>query len=392
MSQSFLHGIEVIEVDDGVRPIQTVRSAVIGVIGTAPAADADRFPLNTPVLLAGNPRLAADLGATGTLPDAIRGIFDQAGPMVVVVRVDAGADVAAATANVIGAAVAGTGVHAFLAAQTATGVTPRILIAPGFTSARESASNPVVAALLTIANRLRAVVVADGPNTTDAAALTYAGDWGSPRVYIVDPHVQVFDTVAAEVVARPASSRVAGLIARIDGERGFWWSPSNQLINGIVGIDRAVEFTLSSPDSAAQLLNEGKVATIVRREGWRLWGNRTASSDPLWAFLSVRRTADMVYESLENAMLWAMDRPFSRQLLLDVQETVQAYITSLVNRGALLGGKVWIDPALNTAADLMAGKLTVDFDLEPPAPLERLTIRAHREDGYYSELIADLAA
>ena len=38
---SFLHGVEVIEIDTGPRPIQTVRSAVIGLIGTAPRADVE---------------------------------------------------------------------------------------------------------------------------------------------------------------------------------------------------------------------------------------------------------------------------------------------------------------------------------------------------------------
>ncbi len=65
----FLHGIEIIEIDNGIRPIQTVASSVIGIVGTAPLADAAAFPLNMPVLIAG-PRQAATLGATGTLLDA----------------------------------------------------------------------------------------------------------------------------------------------------------------------------------------------------------------------------------------------------------------------------------------------------------------------------------
>jgi len=44
----FLHGVEVIEIDDGPRPIRTVRSAVIGIIGTAPDASDAEFPLNIP--------------------------------------------------------------------------------------------------------------------------------------------------------------------------------------------------------------------------------------------------------------------------------------------------------------------------------------------------------
>lgn len=390
---TFINGIETIEVDDGIRPVQTVRSAVIGVVGTAPDADAAKFPLNTPVLLPGHPRLALDLGIAGTLPDAVSGIFAQAGAFVVVVRVEAGADLATTMANVIGDSAAGTGIHALMLAASVVGVTPRILTAPGFTSARAGeTANPVASALEVVAGRLRAVAIIDGPNTNDAAAIAYAGDWGSPRMFIVDPHVLVFDKVTAANVARPASPRIAGLIARVDGEKGFWWSPSNHIINGIVGTDRPVEFNLSDAATATNLLNEKRVAVIVRRDGFRLWGNRTTSSDALWTFLAVRRTADMVYESLEGAMLWAMARPFSLQLLQDIQGTVQAYIDTLVTRGALLGGTVWIDPSLNSATELAAGALTVDFDLEPPAPLERLTIRAHRNNGYYDEMVADLAA
>ena len=83
MADHFLHGVEVVEIDNGPRPIRTVRSSVIGLVGTAPDADEQRFPLNTPVLIAGSRLEAAKLGTTGTLPMAIDGIFDQAGALVV---------------------------------------------------------------------------------------------------------------------------------------------------------------------------------------------------------------------------------------------------------------------------------------------------------------------
>jgi hypothetical protein len=63
MAETFLHGVEVLEIDAGPRPIQTVRSSVIGIIGTAPLADETAFPLNTPVMIAGSRREAAKLVA-----------------------------------------------------------------------------------------------------------------------------------------------------------------------------------------------------------------------------------------------------------------------------------------------------------------------------------------
>lgn len=395
MPETFLHGVEVIEIDTGPRPIRTVRSGVIGVVGTAPDADAESFPLNTPVLIAGSRALAAKLDTTGdglgTLPAALDGIMDQIGAVVVVVRVEQGADETATLANVLGGTNGITGayegVHALLGAESVVGFAPRILIAPGWTHQRPNgAANPVVAELVGIAERLRAVIVADGPNTTDAAAITAAGDFGSARVYLVDPWVQIMDGDGV-VTSEPASARVAGLIAKIDNDRGFWWSPSNQEINGIVGTARPVDFKLGDANSRANLLNEAKVATIIRQDGFRLWGNRSLSSDPKFAFLSVRRTADLLNDSLQRAHLWAVDRNITKTYLRDVEEGVNAYIRSLVAQGALIGGRCWADPDLNSPANIAAGKVYFNFEYTPPYPAEHITFRSILMNDYLEELV-----
>lgn len=389
----FLHGAEVVEIDDGIRPIRTVKSSIIGLVGTAPLADVNEFPLNTPVLV-GGPRKAALLGLTGTLGDAYSAVYAQGVGVAIVVRVEEGADAAATLANAVGSAATQTGAYALLTAASMTGQTPRILAAPGLTApAAPATKNALADALVQIANRLRAVVVADGPGTTEADALTYAGLFSDQRLYLVDPTVEVFDTGTAANEARPASGYVAGIISATDNARGFWWSPSNQPIAGIVGVTRPISFGISDTETEANRLNEQGVATIVRPDsgGFKLWGNRSQSDDELWAYLSVRRTADLIYDSVERAHLWAMDRPFSAQLILDIRDSVQGYINTLTALGALLGGRVWIDPELNTESTLKAGKFFLDFDLEPPAPLEHLTFRAHRDGGLYEELVAEVA-
>lgn len=392
MPDQFLHGIEVVQIDDGLRPIRTVKSSIIGLIGTAMAAEAAKFPLDTPVLVTG-PRQAADLGLTGTLKDAYEAVYAQGVNVAVVIRVEEGVDAVATLANVVGDATAGTGVYGFLNASSVTGQTPRILAAPGFTSTPAAApQSPVTGALLIVAERLRSVVIADGPNTNEADALIDRAKFGSDRLYIVDPAVKVFDTGSAAYETRPASGYVAGLMSKRDQEKGFWWSPSNQIVRDAKGTARPISFAMSSTETEANRLNAKEVSTIVQQAGFRLWGNRSTAGDPLWAFLSVRRTADMIYESIEAAHLWAMDRPFSGQLLLDIRDSVQAYLDSLTARGALLGGKCWLDPELNTETALKAGKLYLDFDIEPPAALEHLTFRAHRNGSYYEELVADVAS
>jgi len=397
---TFLHGVEVLELDTGIRPIRTVRSAVIGLVGTAPSADNDAFPLNTPVLIAGSRAKASQLGSTGTLPSAMDGIFDQIGAAVVVVRVAEGANEMATMSNVVGNSTAYTGVYALLRAEVDLGVQPKILIAPGFTHQRipdpDNAGsflvNPVVAEMLGIAQdsvglgeRLRAVVIADGPNTTDAAAQAYADDHGDERLFVVDPWVRVLSGV--NFVNQPPSARVAGMIARVDAEVGFWESPSNKLMQGISGVSRPVPFALGDANSAANILNENKVATIIREQGFRLWGNRTTASDSKWQYLSVRRTADMVNESILRGHLWAVDRCINRTYLQDVAESVNEYLRSLKARGAILGGQCWIDPEANGPGDIANGQVTFDFDFTPCYPAERVTFRSVLTNGYLTELL-----
>ncbi len=470
MTTTFLHGVEVLQIDTGARPIQTVRSSVIGLIGTAPDADATKFPLNTPVLVARRSEMAG-LGEAGTLQSALDLIYDQAGAVVVVVRVEEGVDEAATINNVRGGINNGTGayegVHAFLAAENEVGFSPRILLAPGYTHQRTSngilsiavqtqgsgyttapavtisggggsgatavavlgtganarkvvsititnpgkgyTTNPtvaiaapaaggvqavagtinrgtvrseVLAEMLGIANRLRAVIIADGPNTTDAAAIQIADDFGSDRIFVVDPWV------LRDGASVPASPAVAGLINKVDNERGFWWSPSNNEIAGIEGTSRAIDFTLGDYTSRANLLNEAKIATIVREQGFRLWGNRTLASDPLYAFLSVRRTADMVNESILRGHLWAVDRCITATYLEEVMESVRGYLRSLKARGAILGGDVWVDPELNSPTSIANGQVFFDFEFTPPYPAERVTFRSHLVNSYVVDLFA----
>lgn len=504
MSEKFLHGVEVVEINDGPRPIRTVRSSVIGVIGTAPDAQQevkaslqigvvgsnnaltftsklpgelgnsssltlvdpkannaalsisvsgrdvtvrlatgvagaitttatqlktaieanasahalftitntgastgagvvaalrraqladgldDVFPLNTPVLVPGDASMAAKLGSSGTLPAAMDGIFDQTGAVVVVVRVAEGVDDEATISNVIGGVNVTTGayegVHAFLGSESSNGFCPRILCAPGYTSARGATANAVVAEMVGIAERLRAVVIADGPNTTDAAAITYRGDWGSKRVYVVDPAVKIRNSLG-EIIDQPASARVAGLIAKIDNERGFWWSPSNNVINGIVGTGRDIDFTLGDANSRANLLNEQEVATVIRQDGYRLWGNRTCSDDPKFAFLSVVRTADIINDSILRAHLWAVDRNITRTYLEDVAQGVNDYIARLVAQGALLGGRCFPSVGLNTPANIADGKVFFDVEFTPPYPAEHITFRSKLTNEFIEEIL-----
>src|SRR5690554_2222729 len=96
------HDVRVVEINEGTRPIRTDSTAVIGLVATAPEADAERFPLNVPVLVTDIYSAMADAGTEGTLARSLRAIVAETRALVVVVLVEEGEDDAGTTANVIG--------------------------------------------------------------------------------------------------------------------------------------------------------------------------------------------------------------------------------------------------------------------------------------------------
>lgn len=390
MSEAYLHGPKVEELNEGIRAVKSVNSSGIGIVGTAPDADPAAFPLNTPVLVAGSRTLAAKLDTTGdqagTLPLAMDGIFDQVGAAVVVVRVEEGADQAATVTNVIGGAQADgsfTGMAAFRIAASVANLKPRILIAPGFS--HEAA---VATELASIAEQTRAFAYLDAPGTTDAEAETFRDGLGSRRLMVHTPNHLVRDADGNDV-AVGASARLAGLRAKIDVDRGFWHSISNKVIFGIVGLVRHIAFALGDPNSQANLLNEKHITTTVREDGWRVWGGRSASdTDPRWTYEAVVRTADLIADSIAQAHRYVTDEPITPGLVDGLLSNVNGYLASLKAQGAILGGRAFVDPELYTAQNITQGRLYIDFEFTPVYPAEQPRFRYNITDDFLEELVA----
>ena len=392
MPVSFHKGIGTIENLKGGRPVELAQASTLAIVFTAPKADNKKFPLDEPLALVGGAEILEGMGEEGTGADAFAQILAEGtGVNAIGVRVAQGKTAAATLANVVGAAGAKTGVHAFKAAQSELGLTPRLMLAPGFTSQRpDNGRNPVVAEMLGIAEARRGMILADGPNTTKEAALKYRGDWGSHRIYMIDPAVKRY--VAGQTVVKPASASVAGVTLRVDKALGPHHSPSNHELFGITGLARPIDYANGDPDTEADYLVRNQIATIIRDSGFRLWGNETTWTEPLNKFFPVVRVHDIIMDSVERAHRWARDKPFSVQLILDIAETVNGFLRTLRAAGWTLGYQVWIDPKLNTKETWLQGDLYVSYDSEAPAPLQRLVFQFNRNTGYYAELAREATA
>lgn len=380
MPTDFHHGVRVLEISEGTRPIRTIATAIIGLVATATDADADFFPLDIPVLCTNVQAAVGKAGSSGTLAKTLDAIADQANAATIVVRVAPGADEAETNSNVIGSVTAGgqyKGLKALLAAEARVGVRPRILGAPGLDTL------PVATELAGIAQKLRGFtyVSAHGAETKEEA-LAYRENFGQRELMTIWPDFVAWDTVANASATAPAVARALGLRAKIDEQIGWHKTISNLPVNGVDGLSKDVFWDLQDPATDAGILNAADITTLIRRDGFRFWGSRTCSADPLFAFENYTRTAQVLADTMAEAHFWAVDAPLNPSLARDIIEGIKAKMRELKALGYIIDGDCWYDPDANTRETLKAGKLYIDYDYTPVPPLENLLFRQRITDRH----------
>lgn len=287
-------------------------------------------------------------------------------------------------ADIIGAVNAAgqrSGLKAFADSYNLFGFFPKLFIAPGF-----STLNAVSVELIAAATQMGGVAYIDAPiGTTPAQAIAGRGPAGvinfntsSDRVRLCYPHVKVYDAATDGTRLQPLSIRAAGLRAKVDLDKGYWWSSSNQELIGVLGLERSLTARVDDANSEVNLLNENGITTVFNSfgTGLRLWGNRTAAWPTVTHmrnFENVRRTKDIVDESIRYSSLQFVDMPISNALIDSITESVNLFMRKLIGDGALLGGECWYDPARNPQTELELGHLLFNYKLTVPPPMERGT-------------------
>lgn len=390
MADSYHHGLRVVEINEGTRPIRTIATAVQGLIATAEDADATVFPLNTAVLITNTQAAVAKAGTNGTLKTALQAMANQANSICVVVRVAAAEDEAAQTANVIGTVDATgkyTGAKALLLAKAKLGVQPRIIGAPGLDT------QAVATELATIAKKLRAFayVYAWGCKTKEEV-VAYRDAFAARELMVIWPNFVAFNVDTAQTETVPAVAVAMGLRAKIDNEIGWHKTLSNVAVNGVTGIDADVTWDLQDPATDAGYLNSNEITTLIQHDGFRFWGSRTCSDDPLFAFENYTRTAQIMADTIAEAHMWAIDKSMHGSLVNDMLEGIKAKQREWTRLGYLMGGDAWYDPELNSKDTLKAGKLYIDYDYTPVPPLEDLTFRQRITDSYLADFASTITA
>jgi hypothetical protein len=210
-----------------------------------------------------------------------------------------------------------------------------------------------------------------------------------PWLLIDDPYPKSLIDIGR--IPIPPSGHVVGIYARTDIDRGVHKAPANEVVRGIVGLQRA----LNKPEQ--EILNPFPSNINVIRDfrpnnrSIRVWGGRVITSDPDWKYVNVRRLLIFIEKSIDLGLQWVVFEPNADPLWARVRRTISNFLTTVWRNGALEGTKreeayfVKCDRTTMTQADIDNGRLIVVIGVAPVKPAEFVIIRiglwtAHAED------------
>jgi phage tail sheath protein FI len=189
----------------------------------------------------------------------------------------------------------------------------------------------------------------------------------------------------------PPSGHMVGIYARTDIERGVHKAPANEVVRGVVGLQRLLN------KEQHDILNPYPVNINVIRDfrtnnrGIRVYGGRVITSDSDWKYVNVRRLLIFIEASVDRGLQWVVFEPNSEPLWARVRRSISNFLTLVWRNGALEGTKpeeayfVKCDRTTMTQTDIDQGRLIVLVGVAPVKPAEFVIVRiglwtAHAED------------
>ncbi len=218
-------------------------------------------------------------------------------------------------------------------------------------------------------------------------------DWGlarSENAALYFPRVRLPDPLQEGRLADFApSGAVAGVIARTDAARGVWKAPAGieATLNGVA------ELTVKLTDGENGQLNPLAVNCLrtFPVTGRVIWGARTLrGADRLaseWKYLSVRRLALFIQESLYRGTQWVVFEPNDEPLWSQIRLNLGAFMQDLFRQGAFQGKSpreayfVKCDKETTTPSDINQGIVNIVVGFAPLKPAEFVVIQIQQIAG-----------
>ncbi len=225
--------------------------------------------------------------------------------------------------------------------------------------------------------RYRIAVLDSGDGQSIADVRTMRGRIDSSWAAFYYPWIRILDPVTRTEIFVPPSGSVTGIYARNDINRAVYKAPANEVVNVAIGFEHLLN------KSQQDVLNpEGiNCFRFFEGRGYRLWGARTASSDPEWKYVNLRRYFAYLEHSLDKGTQWAVFEPNGQALWANVRRTISDFLLNEFQMGALLGDKpeqayfVRCDRTTMTQNDLDNGRLVCLIGVAALRPAEYVIFR-----------------
>ena len=148
------------------------------------------------------------------------------------------------------------------------------------------------------------------------------------------PWIQVYDPASDSNIYIPPSGHIAGVYARVDGQRGVHKAPANETILGAL----ALKYNLSKAKQDG--LNPDGINCIRKLNGnIRVWGARTLGGDANTEFkyVNIRRHFSYLRDSIDKGTQWSVFEPNDAELWAKIRRNISAFLTNEWRNGALFG-------------------------------------------------------
>lgn len=198
-----------------------------------------------------------------------------------------------------------------------------------------------------------------------------------PWVMVSNPLARPDDASIPREIALPPSGFICGIFARNDISRSVSKSPGNEIVRGAIRFERNISH------AEQELLNPRGVNCLrfFPGRGFRLWGARTASSDPEWKYIGPRRYFLFLEHSIDRSTQWAVFENNGPLLWANIREAVTSFLYNEWRSGNLLGTTpeeaffVRCDRSTMTQNDLDNGRLICLIGVAVLKPAEFVIFR-----------------
>jgi phage tail sheath protein FI len=270
-----------------------------------------------------------------------------------------------------------------------------LMVLPGDRQVNEGTYLQIIGPASIYCNQKRAFLLVDAPASWTAVDVPVADATAvnSVRALVVKDHSAVFypkvqysDNGIKKLIG--ASGMIAGLMARIDSERGVWKAPAGTEADLRGVLDLEVNLT----DLENGVLNKLGVNCLRKfPSGIVNWGARTLDgSDDIgseWKYIPIRRLALFLEESLFRGTKWVVFEPNDEPLWASIRLNLNAFMLSLFRQGAFQGSTpdkafyVKCDGETTTQNDRNLGIVNIEVGFAPLKPAEFVIIKIQQIAG-----------